>query len=235
MKNIVTNDYSIFHEQYNGKGKVLYRKNSFLYNIFKPFEKHRFIKIAELIPHKHNRVLDIGCGDGLFLYNNREKWREVVGIDVVDELLVKARKRKYLIPAHFELADYGRSPAPYPSSSFDLVISISTLQYVYNLDMLFSQVHRILKKGGNLIFSVPNSVSFWRRIYFLLGRLPHTSRFFQGWDAGIIHYFTKYDLEKYVTSYGFTIKKITCSGIFDSLRSIWPSLLGGDLIFVLEK
>lgn len=228
------NPYIIFEEQY-GKKKPVPLRTAKLYSLLLSFAKHRLEKVGELIYRSNLNVLEIGCGDGLFLYNNRDKWKEITGVDVVTDLLNKAEKRQYRAPAHFIKADYGRSKMPYQPSTFDIVVSISVLQYLYDLDLFFAEVNRVLKKGGYFIFEVPNATSFWRRLQFLLGRLPRTSQFIQGWDAGVIHYFTQYDLEKYANLFGFKIKEISCSGIFDRFRSFWPSLLGGDLIFVLEK
>ena len=207
----------------------------FLYKLLKHWEKHRLDKVAEQIEGDNLKVLEIGCRDGQFLYENRHKWQNVIGVDIASECLRQAKKRKYDMPTKFIRADYGRKKIPYNSFYFDLIVSIATLQYVYDLDLLFDEVYRVLKKGGRFIFEVPNIAVFWRRIQFLFGRLPATSQVTEGWDAGVIHYFTYYDLYHFLRKKGFKIEKVSCSGIFDKLREKWVDLLGADLIFVCQK
>lgn len=206
-----------------------------IYRILRPLEKNRLQKMAELISSSKLSVLDIGCSDGRFLYENKNKWRNVTGVDIDADKLEKARKQVFGIPAKFLNVDFGKTPMPFRNSSIDLVVSIATLQYIYDLDLLFNEVFRVLKNGGQFIFEVPNIAVFWRRWQFLWGRLPRTSTIRAGWDADIIHYFTCHDLEIFVTGKGFVIEKVSCSGILDDLRQYWVSFLGADLIFICQK
>ncbi|MBI5452959.1 class I SAM-dependent methyltransferase [Candidatus Gottesmanbacteria bacterium] len=206
-----------------------------LYRILKPLEKNRLQKTAELISGTKLSVLDIGCSDGTFLFENKFRWDNIIGIDLDKNRLKRAKERNYGLPARFINKDFGRLKMPFKDNSFDLVVSIATLQYVYNLDLLFSEVFRVLKKGGSFIFEVPNMAVFWRRWQFLWGRLPRTSTDVYGWDAGVIHYFTCHDLERFVEDKGFEVERISCSGILDGLRQYWVSFLGADIIFVCKK
>lgn len=219
----------------NSSIKLTQRELPWIYKMLKPLEKYRLDKVAELIPENNLSVLEIGCADGKFLYENRDKWKSIIGVDIDLLSLKKAKKRKYNVPAKFYYTDYGRKLMPYKSCYFDLVVSIATLQYVYDLDLLFGEIHRVLKNGGIFIFEVPNAAVFWRRIQFLLGRLPRTSQVIIGWDAEIIHYFTYYDLSHFVEEKKFRIEKVSCSGIFGNWREKCVSLLGADLIFVCSK
>lgn len=207
----------------------------FLYRLLKPLEKHRLSKVREMIVGNNLTVLEIGCADGKFLYDNRDKWGKIEGVDTQIKSLEKAKERNYQIPARFQKLDFGRKAMPYNSCQFDLVVSIATLQYVYNLDLLFGEAHRVLKPNGLFIFEVPNVAVFWRRMQLLFGRLPNTSQFITDLVGGVIHYFTQHDLSVFLKQTGFEIEKISCSGIFDNWRSRWVSLLGADLIFVCRK
>lgn len=206
-----------------------------IYRILRPLEKNRLQKVGELIDGSNLSVLEIGCSDGRFLYENSNRWKNITGVDTDEERLKKAKKRAYTVPSKFINIDFGKIPMPFPDSSFDLVVSIATLQYIYNLDLLLNEIYRVLKKGGLFIFEVPNMVVFWRRWQLLWGKLPRTSAVNFGWDADVIHYFTCHDLKKFVSGKGFVIEKVSCSGILDSLRQFWVSLLGADIIFVCKK
>ncbi len=189
-----------------------------IYRILKQFEKNRLKKVEEIIFGSGLTVLEIGCSDGRFLYENKNKWSNITGVDIDADKLEKARKQVFGIPAKFLNVDFGKTPMSFRDSSIDLVVSIATLQYIHDLDLLFNEVFRVLKNGGHFIFEVPNIAVFWRRMQFLWGRLPRTSTIRKGWDADIIHYFTCHDLKKFVTGKGFVVKRVSCSGILDSLR-----------------
>lgn len=211
------------------------KDSPFIYKILKPLEKHRLQKVAEMIEGDNLRVLEVGCNDGKFLHDNKNKWRNIVGVDIEPVSLNKAKEKNYGIPAKFYQADYGRGKMPFNSSYFDIVISIATLQYVYDLELLFHEVYRVLKTNGILIFEVPNAAVFWRRVEFLFGKLPNTSYRYNDWDDRVLHYFTCADLKENLLKKNFIIEEISCSGIFDWLREKWPGVLGADLIFVCRK
>ena len=44
---------------------------------------------------------------------------------------------------------------PFPDNSFDAVFLIEVLEHVHNPPKALSEIYRVLKPGGNLIFSVP--------------------------------------------------------------------------------
>ncbi len=206
-----------------------------IYRILRPLEKNRLRKTAELIRGTKLSVLEIGCSDGRFLYENKKRWNNITGVDTDKNKLKKASERNYPVPSKFLNIDFGKTPMPFLENNFDIIISIATLQYIYDLDLLFNEVFRVLKKGGTFIFEVPNMAVFWRRWQFLWGRLPRTSTDLYGWDADVIHYFTCHDLEKFVKDKGFKVERISCSGILDDLRQYCVSLLGADIIFVCKK
>ena len=68
-------------------------------------------------------------------------------------------------------------PLPLDSGSCDAVVSLSTLEHVYELEGTLAEIGRVLKNGGRLVFSVPfmyqvhghpddyrrGTPSFWRR------------------------------------------------------------------------
>jgi ubiquinone/menaquinone biosynthesis C-methylase UbiE len=232
MKNTLN---SIFDDQYSNKATAFRRQPPLAYRLLNRFETYRTDKISQLIKTNKLCALDIGCGSGEFLFNIQNKLKFAVGIDVVKDVLESAKKRKFSIKNQFIQADLGRSPIPFPDNSFDLVTSIATLQLVYDLELLFGEVYRVLKPGGLFIFEVPNILVFWRRLNLILGKFPRTSLYENGWAGGEIHYFTIENLTNFCLKHHFEIRKITCSGIFDKIRSTYPSLLGGDLIFICQK
>jgi SAM-dependent methyltransferase len=99
------------------------------------------------------RVLDAGCGPGVYAEWLAEQGAEVLGIDVCPRMLELARGRLGG-KASFALADLGRPLDFLPPASFDLVVSALTLDYVRDWDGIFREFFRVLREPGHLVFSV---------------------------------------------------------------------------------
>lgn len=237
MKQVSTHeiDYRLYEDQFSRTAQAQKRTLPWIFRVLRRFEINRIQRVSELLPPGKHRVLEIGCGDGEFLFINRKRWKSIIGNDVVKDLLRAAKSRAYSVPAEFSSVDYARKIVPPPKPRVDLVVNICTLQLMYDLDLVFDNVAAALKPGGYFIFEVPNAVAFWRRAYFLFGRLPRTSLFTNGWDGGVLHIFSKYDLEMFCQHKGFEVEQVRCAGIFATWREWWVDLLGGDLIFVCRK
>ena len=106
---------------------------------------------------KGRRVLDLGCGYGGFCrYARQAGAAEVMGVDVSEKMLAKARD---MTPD--AAIDYVKSDIEMfelPTGSFDLVYSSLALHYIENLDGLVSEVQRALVPGGRLVFSVEHPI-----------------------------------------------------------------------------
>ena len=103
------------------------------------------------------RVLDLGCGIGIFtrILSNVEGVTGVVGLDISRESVLHAKGKcndrcSFVAGSATEL--------PFPDSSFDAVVALGdTISHIHNgyRDAL-SEVGRILKPGGHLLFDVDN-------------------------------------------------------------------------------
>lgn len=103
------------------------------------------------------RVLDLGCGTGIFsrLLSSVEGIKEVVGLDISRESVIQARgkcneKCRFVAGSATEL--------PFPDASFDVVVAfgdiISHIHRGYT-DAV-RETGRILKPGGHLVFDIDN-------------------------------------------------------------------------------
>lgn len=103
-------------------------------------------------------VVDLGSGAGIdvFLSANRVgKHGKVIGIDVTDEMLEKARanaKSHGYVNVDFRKGDVEQN-IPVENDSVDLVVSNCVINLTTNKTNAFKQVHRILKKGGRMVIS----------------------------------------------------------------------------------
>lgn len=97
-------------------------------------------------------VLDAGCGPGILLH-----WlvsggvRSATGIDVTPRMLELARERAP--KARLLVADLAKR-LPLADDAFDLVASSLTIDYVRDWSVPLSEFRRVLRPGGQLVFSV---------------------------------------------------------------------------------
>ena len=98
------------------------------------------------------RVLDAGCAAGAFTRALVARGARVVGVDLNEGLIERARARAG-VGAEFHVADLSK-PMPFlPSGSFDLVASSLVLHYLDDWSVPLREFHRVLVPGGALIVS----------------------------------------------------------------------------------
>jgi SAM-dependent methyltransferase len=98
----------------------------------------------------HERVLDVGCGDGRLTAGLQA--RELTAADVSAEALRRARAR--LAGARLVELEPD-APLPLGDSSFDLVLCAETLEHVRDVQLLLSEIRRVLAPGGVLALTTP--------------------------------------------------------------------------------
>ena len=94
------------------------------------------------------RALDVGTGAGAFALALAPLVREVVGVDLVPELLAEGRKRA---PANVELVEGDATALPFEAGSFDLVATARTLHHVPRPELVVAEAVRVLRPGGTLL------------------------------------------------------------------------------------
>lgn len=102
------------------------------------------------------RLLDVGCGrGGPGLWVAREIGAALVGIDIVAEAVAEARARAVTFesapPARFEVSS--ASETGLPDGEFDGVVSFDAIWMVVAKRAAFSEISRLLRPGGPLVFT----------------------------------------------------------------------------------
>lgn len=107
-----------------------------------------------LLPEvKGKRVLDAGCGPGVYSAWLVGRGAEVVAVDASPKM-IELTKRRLGAAADVRQADLARPLDFLSSSSFDIVLSPLVLEYIEDWHSTFSEFYRILRVGGCLVFSV---------------------------------------------------------------------------------
>jgi ubiquinone/menaquinone biosynthesis C-methylase UbiE len=94
------------------------------------------------------RAIDVGTGAGALALALAPLVREVVGVDVVPELLAEARKRA---PANVELVEADATALPFELASFDLACTARTLHHVPRPELVLAELNRVLRPGGTML------------------------------------------------------------------------------------
>jgi len=121
-------------------------------------------------------VLDLGCGPGAlsFFLNSVNPDLHIVGVDISKHSIEHAHNRvtkEDKRSIDFCIAD--AKTLPFPSETFDGVISINLLHHSPDLQVL-GEVQRVMKSGGRLLLIdlTPHNpfINFFRRVWFLVPR-----------------------------------------------------------------
>jgi SAM-dependent methyltransferase len=94
------------------------------------------------------RALDAGTGAGTLALALAPLVREVVGIDVVPELLEAARANA---PANVSFVEGDITSLPFDSFSFDLACTRRTLHHVARPELVVAELARVTRRGGAVL------------------------------------------------------------------------------------
>jgi len=105
------------------------------------------------------RALEIGCGPGRLLKPMAERFGEIHGVDVSDEMVALARERLREIPHAHAHSGSGADLKQFADESFDFLYSYAVFQHIPEKCVVFSyldEAARVLKPGGLMRFQASN-------------------------------------------------------------------------------
>lgn len=146
---------SIFNEKYIS---VTYKNNKSNYPV----------KFCKEIIKKFNipigsKILDIGCGNGLFTQAFSDLGMNVYGLDT-------SRESEIILGNHFKVCDLSKKSYPFEDGSFDFIFSKSVVEHLREPDILIDEAYRLLKSGGIFICMTPS----WKHSYKEAFYIDHT-------------------------------------------------------------
>lgn len=114
---------------------------------------------APASPAERHLAVEIGCGLGRICAALRERFDEVVGLDISAEMIERARTMVTTPGVRFEVGS-GSSLAPLTDASADLVLSFTVFQHIPDPEVIeayLADAGRVLKPGGLLVFQWNNT------------------------------------------------------------------------------
>lgn len=120
--------------------------------------------ILDLITKKGN-CLDVGCGPGNLLLDLARRGNKVWGIDISEKMVEEAKNLLAVADidsfnVNIEAGDFQKKD--YPEGFFDVIVAAGFLDYSYDPEEALKKMSYLLKKGGELIISIPNKLCIYR-------------------------------------------------------------------------
>ena len=94
------------------------------------------------------RAIDVGTGAGTLAFALAPLVREVVGVDVVPELLEAARREA---PANVTFVEGDATALPFERGSFDVGATRRTLHHIARPELVVAELARVVRPGGTVL------------------------------------------------------------------------------------
>jgi ubiquinone/menaquinone biosynthesis C-methylase UbiE len=124
------------------------------------------------------RMLDVGCGKGLFLRDFSSGLRQRHGVQTIQASgidLVRSpgdHFKEVCSDFKFVQQNLDGQPLPFSDASFDFLSCNHVLEHIFETEKLVREFRRVLHPQGLCVISVPNTAAWVNRILFLFASQP---------------------------------------------------------------
>ena len=101
------------------------------------------------------KMLDLGCGTGHWTKYFSENGFKLTGTDISDAMLKHAKQKELKA----EILKANSENLPFENESFDVVASITMMEFVNDQDKVLAEIYRVLKPNGYLLLGGLNGIS----------------------------------------------------------------------------
>ena len=189
---------AILFEHYNQEYFAPWLKEQFVAR--KKMWKRRLKKVQ--IFKRTGKLLDVGCGTGLFLNEAKRNGWDVYGTEVSSYAVDYAKKSFDIEVFEGELKDNN-----FPDNFFDVITFWHVLEHTADPLGNLIEARRILKPGGIVVVAVPNVHNIIYKAAYMLVKL-HKPKLFSAKDREIhLYHFSINTLKKMIEKADFTLIK----------------------------
>jgi ubiquinone/menaquinone biosynthesis C-methylase UbiE len=152
---------TFFDDSKPWQGDLYRSKDEYFARVIQRRKAYAMEMIRRLPGVPPGRVLDIGCGSGVYLEELLDMGFEACGMDISEEMLSVTRTRLAgAVAGHrLRLAQGDVEHIPFESNSFDLVICIGVFGYLLSDEAAIVEILRVLKPGGFFLLNLTNMYS----------------------------------------------------------------------------
>ncbi|MCY7358057.1 MAG: class I SAM-dependent methyltransferase [Rudanella sp.] len=216
-----------------------------LYRLVRQFTLRQKLNLINSIQPEKGKLLDIGCGTGLFLETCQQGGWSVEGVepDGSPRSAAADRLKKAVVETIHEVGE----------ESYNIITMWHVLEHVPNLQETINELKNLLQNGGTLLLALPNSDSYDAK---------HFKQYWAAYDIPRhLSHFTPESVNRLVTQAGFTLAAIRpmyfdsfyigmlstrhrdgqtnwIESIFQGIRSNWSGSKTGNyssLIYMFKK
>jgi ubiquinone/menaquinone biosynthesis C-methylase UbiE len=126
-------------------------------SLVKETEEKLFLDLLQ--PSPGERILDAGCGTGIFTRGILSRGSRVVGLDVSLPMLRRARQKGEAFPLQVTAGDILN--LPFPDGCFDKTASVTALEFIADGAKAVRELFRVTRRGGVVAVATLNRLSPW--------------------------------------------------------------------------
>lgn len=161
LQKLIRNSILATHMGYNSIADGLTQKMlGRVLSLVGPLREIVELGVMSLHGREKGRLLDVGCGSGVFLARMRGLGWEVEGVEPDRETVKVAREQFGLSIHEGTLAEAG-----FPDDTFDAITMNHVIEHVWDPISTLQECRRVLKPGGKLVLITPNIESLGHRLF----------------------------------------------------------------------
>jgi len=125
--------------------------------LVREYESRLFLDMAQ--PFEGERILDAGCGTGIFTGDFLDRGARVTGLELSFPMLRRAGKKAVGRP--FLMVQGDMRSLPFADESFDKAVSVTAIEFIEDAREGIAELFRVTKPGGLIVVASLNSLSPW--------------------------------------------------------------------------
>jgi len=123
-------------------------------------KKYESDLVLEMLrPEQGERILDAGCGTGVFTLDVLAAGAQIVGLELSLPMLLRAERKLEKHP--FQAVQGDMTKLPFAENEFDKAVSVTAIEFIEDGKTAINELFRVTKPGGCVVVATLNSLSPW--------------------------------------------------------------------------
>ncbi len=125
--------------------------------LVREYESRLILKM--LAPSSKERILDAGCGSGVFSADLLSAGADVFGLDLSYPMLKQSGQKHAGLPLY--LSQGSMTDLPFADDAFHKSVSITAIEFIEDAKRAIKELFRITRPGGVIVVATLNSSGPW--------------------------------------------------------------------------